>query len=114
MNVNSRNNVNFGSHFVLTEALSPQKGAELAEYFKTIAMDSPYLSEAKHLPIKSVTSIIDENDWRIERYLGQIGAVIKEKIPTLKYLTELHHGNEARAKALINKYREAARLERLA
>lgn len=89
MKVNNKNNIHFGSTMILAKKLSPEQGVKLAHDFKVFEASSPFkIYEQSVNEIDKITSVMDENNHFLHKYLKKIGVKIKEEIPSFVYFAE--------------------------
>lgn len=86
MQVDNRKSINFGSTMVLAKKLTPKQSAKLVEDFRLLDPFSPFKIYDQPVDnIKSITSVIEENNHFLHKFLKKIGVGVKEEIPSFCY-----------------------------
>lgn len=86
MQVDNKSSINFGSTMVLAKKLTPKQSSKLVKYFRLRDSSSPFKIYGQSVDkIESITSVIEENNHFLHKFLKEIGAKIKEEIPSFCY-----------------------------
>lgn len=86
MQVDNRNSINFGSTMVLTKKLTLKQSAKLVEDFRVHDPFSPFkIYDQPVDKIESITSVVEENNHFLHKFLKSIGVSVKEEIPSFCY-----------------------------
>lgn len=86
MKVDSKNNIHFGSTMILAKKLTPEQGNKLAKYFRVSNSTSPFkIYDQTKDKIESITSVIEENNHFLHKFLKEIGVKVREEIPSFCY-----------------------------
>lgn len=86
MQVGNKNNTHFGSTMVLAKKLTPEQSSKLVEDFRLLDPLSPFKIYNQPVDkIESITSVLEENNHFLHKFLKKIGVKVQEEIPSFCY-----------------------------
>lgn len=99
MQVDNKNNTHFTSTMVLAKKLTPEQGIKLVQDFRVFDSTSPFkIYDQPVEKIESITSVLEENNHFVQKYLKSIGVKIKDQIPSFCYFyNKFNKGNVSEA-----------------